>query len=286
MSRILVAGASSGIGRALARALVEEGHDVFTCSRFMPPPEWLHDDPRATAFSWLPCDIRDEQAVQHLFAMIKDSGPLDALVVTAGTFGAIGRVPFTDAAAWEDAYRTNVLGLYHLAKHGIPLLERGDRPRILTFAGGGAFGAFPRYSAYACSKAAVVRLTECLAAELAPKGIAVNAIAPGMVDTPIHEQTLKAGGWRAGAYQFHRTINVKTEGVPMAVPVACVRWLLSKDADGITGRTIAANFDPWASPEFAAQLLADPDLCTLRRQGPSAGVGMTLDMAPDDESYS
>jgi 3-oxoacyl-[acyl-carrier protein] reductase len=260
----------------LVTALIEDGHDMLPTSRRADVP--------GSSGHYTQCDVRDEDQVQRLYARMRNSrGALDALIVTAGTFGAIGRVPFTDTAAWEDAYRTNVLGLYHLAKHGIPLLEQGDRPRIITFAGGGAFGPFPRYSAYACSKAAVVRLTECLAAELQPKGIAVNAIAPGMVETPIHAQTLQAGAYRAGAAQFAKTLEVAERGVPMAVPVDCVRWLLSKDADGITGRTIAANFDPWRAPEFAAQLLADPDYCTLRRQGPRVDP---LDMAPDDEAYS
>ena len=258
-----MAGASTGIGAALVAALTEDGHD-------------------ARGFGRIVCDVRREDDVQFLCARLRDESPgLDALIVTAGTFGAIGRLPFTDSAAWEDAILTNVLGLYYLAKHGLPLLEQGTRPRLITFAGGGAFGAFPRYSAYATSKAAVVRLTECLAAECRPKGIAVNAIAPGMVDTPIHQQTMAAGAWRAGTLQFQKTLECQDgAGVPMAVPVDCVRWLLSPEADGITGRTIAAAFDPWRDPEFAKQLIADPALCTLRRhQLPDR----PLDMRPGDE---
>lgn len=262
MSRILVAGASSGIGAALVTALTQDGHDV-------------------SGFGRKTCDVRHEPEVQQLFARMQDEEQgLDALIVTVGTFGAIGRVPFTDTYEWDDAFRTNVRGPYLLVKYGLPVLEKGARPRIITFAGGGAFGPFPRFSAYACSKAAVVRLTECLAAELKGRGIAVNAVAPGMVDTPIHQQTIKAGQSRAGTVQFQKTLEVQASGVPMTVPVGCVRWLLSKAADGITGRTIAANFDPWASPEFAERLLADPDLCTLRRQG------ARLDMLPGDEAYA
>src|SRR3970040_1778389 len=134
----------------------------------------------------------------------------------------------------------------------------------------GLGGPAPRYSAYATSKAAVVRLTECLADELNGRGIAVNAIAPGMVATEIHEATLKAGPDKAGQEHFERTQAVAERGVSMEVPVACVEFLLSPEADGLTGKTIAANFDPWRSEGFRAHLdaIVRSDVYTMRRINP------------------
>src|SRR5207244_1954627 len=116
--------------------------------------------------------------------------------------------------------------------------------------------------AYATSKAALVRLTECLADELKSRGIAVNAVAPGMVATEIHEATLSAGPDQAGREHFERTqATVAQGGVSMEVPVACVEFLLSPEADGLTGKTIAAGFDPWRSERLRARrdAIAGPD---------------------------
>lgn len=268
--RILVAGASAGIGAALVRALAADGHQVFACARRADALGVVtqHD---AIARSRV-CDIGDEKQVKALYTWLSEVAPaLDGLIVAAGAFGAIGPFEQTESGAWWNTLRANVFGLYALAKHGLSLLERGHRPRIVTFSGGGAFGTFPRYSAYATSKAAVVRLTECLADELRPRGIAVNAVAPGMVATEIHEATLHAGPGRAGAEHFERTRAALAEGsVPMEVPVDCVRFLLSREADGLTGKTIAANFDPWRRPAFGAHLeeIAASDVYTLRRINP------------------
>lgn len=269
--RILVAGASAGIGAALVQALAGDGHRVAACARRLDALRRVtRDDTIARSRR---CDIGEEREVQALFEWLAaDGASLDALIVCAGAFGPIGPFEATDSAAWLGTLRANVFGAYLLAKHGLPLLERGRRRRIITFSGGGAFGTFPRYSAYATSKAAVVRLTECLADELRPRGIAVNAVAPGMVATEIHEATLAAGPERAGADHFDRTRAALqgSKAVPMSVPVECVRFLLSKDADGLTGKTIAANFDPWRDQRFRGHLaeIMESDVYTLRRINP------------------
>lgn len=265
--RILVAGASSGIGAALVQALAADGHRVFACARRLDAlREITHDDTLALSHR---CDVGDEAQVLELFRWIGDqTDALDALVVSAGGFGAIGPLEETPSEVWWSTIRDNLFGVYLLAKHGLPLLRRGAHPRILTFAGGGAFGKFARYSAYATAKASVVRLTECLADELSPEGIAVNAVAPGAVATEIHRATLAAGPWRAGAEHYEWTRQMLDKGGrPMSTAVDCVRFLLSEDADGLTGKTISANHDPWWTPLFQRRLgeITDSDLYTMRR---------------------
>ena len=261
--RILIAGATSGIGLAAAEALAADGHEVWGCGR-RPMERPLS---AAGLLHFRQCDVADEDQVQDLYGEIRGRAVhLDAVVVAAGIFGAIGRVAFSRSLDFRAALETNVLGCYYLAKHGYRLLTAAEGPaRLIAFAGGGAFNPFPHYAAYAASKAAVVRLVECLAVEWAPK-ITVNAIAPGMVNTAIHAQTIAAGPYRAGKVQFARTLELQEAGgVPMDVPVACLRWLLSKDTAELTGRTIAANFDPWHRPDFLERLSLDPELCTTQR---------------------
>lgn len=268
--RILVTGASAGIGAALVQALAADGHTVFACARRADALRAVTAD--ETLARSRACDVGDEAQVRELVRWVSGHvAGLEALVLCAGSFGAIGLVDQTDSDAWWDTLRVNVFGTYLVVKHALPLLARGVRPRVLTFAGGGAFGTFPRYSAYAASKAAVVRLTECLADELRERGVAVNAVAPGMVATEIHRRTLTAGPAAAGAEHYERTRRVLAEGgMPMAVPVECVRFLLSAEADGLTGKTIAASFDPWRRDDFRAHLgdIARSDLYTMRRINP------------------
>jgi 3-oxoacyl-[acyl-carrier protein] reductase len=193
---------------------------------------------------------------------------VDVLINCAGAFGAIGPLETTDTDEWFGTFRVNVLGAYLMIKRSLPLLAASTDARILNVSGGGAFAPFPNYSAYACSKSAIVRLTECLAAELAPRGIAVNAVAPGFVATDAHLATLAAGPERAGSLHFRRTQSILQEGgADMALMVDCVRTLLSPCTAGLTGKTISANFDPWQTSAFSSRIadIARSDLWTMRR---------------------
>jgi len=265
--RILVAGASSGIGAALVQALAADGHAVFACARRLDTLRAVtRDDTLARSH---PCDVTDEAQVVDLIRWLREhTDRLEGLVVCAGAQGAIGPFAETNTEAWWGTLRTNLLSVYLLAKHALPLLQRGREPRIVTFSGGGSFGTFPRYSAYATAKAGVVRFTECLADELRESGIAVNAVAPGAVATEIHRATLAAGPWRAGAEHYEWTRQMLDKGGrPMSTAVDCVRFLLSEEAVGLTGKTISANHDPWWTPMFQRRLaeITDSDLYTMRR---------------------
>jgi NAD(P)-dependent dehydrogenase (short-subunit alcohol dehydrogenase family) len=214
------------------------------------------------------CDVTDEAQVEQFVAWMKGhAGYLDALINCAGILSAIGPVETTRSKDWFEVIRVNLFGTYLMIKHALPLLEGSAAPRIVNFSGGGAFNPFPNYTAYACAKAGVVRLTESLAVELAARGIRVNAIAPGFVPTPIHEATLDAGPDRAGQEQFAITLQgMQSPRAPGAV-IDCVRFLLSNASDALTGKTISANFDPWNEPEFLMNIdrVVDSDLFSLRR---------------------
>lgn len=264
---VIITGASSGIGAALVEVLAEEGHRLFICARRMERLLDLaltHD--RVEAFE---CDVADEEQVGEFIGRITEqTDSVLGLITAAGWFGAIGPMVETDSAEWKAAIETNLFGVYHLVKHAHPLLKADGHGRIVNFAGGGAFGVFENYSAYAVSKSAVVRLTENLAVELAEDGIAVNAVAPGFVATEIHDRTIELGPELAGAEHYEMTLEkMKAGAVPMELPVELVRFLLSDRAEGLTGKTISASFDPWRSDEFAANIMAlnESELYTLGR---------------------
>lgn len=265
--QIVVTGASSGIGAALAKQLATDGHRVYACAR---RTERLHaltrQHPNILSH---PCDVSEEAQVQAFVQWIRTrTASIDALVNGASGFGEIGPAIQTDSRAWLKTLEVNLFGTYLMIKHVTPLMVRECGPRIVNFSGGGAFAPFPNYSAYGVSKAAVVRLTETLAVELAPRGIAVNAVAPGFVATEIHEETLRQGPERAGREHFERTQRLLQEGAaPIERALACIQFLLSDQAAGLTGKTISASFDPWGTPTFAEWIpqINQSDLYTMRR---------------------
>lgn len=263
----LVTGASSGIGAAITRALARDGWTLYVCARRADRLREVTAG-NARAFSYV-CDVSEEDSVAAFVDAVRGSVPhVDALVNCAAVIGPIGPTSETDSQEWHHTLQVNLGGTYLMIKHVLPLMGGSSKPRIINFAGGGAFSPFPNYSAYAASKAAVVGLTENLALELAPRGITVNAVAPGFVATGIHTATLHAGPALAGEEYARNTAQLLKEGsVPVEVPVACVRFLLSTAADGLTGKTISAAFDPWDTPEFAelSNEINGSDLYTQRR---------------------
>ena len=264
---IVITGASSGMGAALARALAADGHAVYACARRMDKlRELAAQQPGIVAQR---CDVSREEDVRAFVAWVRTrTARVDALVQCAGSFGAIGPAVETDSRQWLDTLHANLFGAYLMAKHVVPRMAGESRPCIVNFSGGGAFSPFPRYSAYAVSKTALVRLTEILAVELAQRGIAVNAVAPGFVATEIHEATLRSGRALAGEEFFAETQRLLEQGaVPIETPISCVKFLLSDQAAGLTGKTISASFDPWGTPEFVELIpqINASDLYTLRR---------------------
>lgn len=264
---IVVAGASSGIGAAITRELSGAGTALYVCARRTDRLTEVTQN-NTIAFGYH-CDVSKEDQVKDFVGEVRKQAPqIDALINCAGGFGSIGPTIHTNSDEWFKTVKTVLFGTYLMIKHVAPLMIGERHPRIINFSGGGAFSPFPNYSAYAVSKAAVVRLTENLAVELAPSGIAVNAVAPGFVVTEIHDATLQAGPEAAGAEHFERTqILVEGGQTPIAVPVACVKFLLSDAAKNLTGKTISANFDPWDQPEFVQSIdqINSSDLYTQRR---------------------
>lgn len=269
---IVIAGASAGIGHALACALAGAGHRVIGCSRDLEALRAaLQDVPGATSFA---CDVTSESAVTQF---VRDVAAMhthvDVLINCAGGFGAIGPIDQTDSTEWFDTIRANLFGPFLTVKQFLPLLERSRVPHVINFSGGGAFSPFANYSAYAASKTALVRLTETLAVELAGRGIAVNAVAPGFVPTRTHQATIHAGAEKAGLLQYRRAqalYNNRSTALTrdrLDTVVRCVEALISPDYRGLTGKTISANFDPWSSVKFREHIqhINKSELYTMRR---------------------
>ena len=263
---IVITGASSGFGAAFTRALAKDGHGLFICAR--------RADRLAAVAAGHPnvfharCDVSSEADVDDFFRRVAErTRSLDAVIHCAAVLGPLGTFDAVDTAEWLATISTNVLGTFLVAKYAVPLLHSAKHPHLLVLSGGGAFDPMPNVSAYGVSKAATVRLVETLAAELKPRNIAVNAVAPGFAATEIHDQTLAAGRERGGEH-FEKTINLLSKwDESMQVPIDCIRYMISDRAAVLTGKTISARFDPWGEPEFDEhidQIAASPLYTTQR----------------------
>lgn len=266
---IFITGGSSGIGKSITERLCKR-HGVIICGRNI---DNLIDVAKNTYVLYDRCDVSDEEDIINSFNRIRNVvESLDVIINCAGSFGEIGRIDKTDSKKWIHTIETNLFGTYFVTKHFLPLLLRSKTRKIINFAGGGAFGTFPNFSAYAVSKSGVVRLTENIADELEHLGITANCVAPGFIATPIHNETLKAGRDKAGD-QYDKVIENMSEvdvDVALRRVVDCVEFLISSESNGLTGKTISVGFDKWDTEEFKNRIpdINKSDLYTMRRINP------------------
>lgn len=266
---VLVTGGSRGIGRAVAQACLDAGARVLICAR---DEAEVDAAVRALARDAGPrvdgvaCDVTRQSDLERALDRLESRfGVLTSVVHAAGVLGPIGPLTHLDPEGWWEAVRVNLFGAFLTARQACARLVRNGGGRVVLLSGGGAATPFPFYSAYASAKAGVVRLAENLALELADAGVEVNALAPGMVATRMHEGTLAAGAAAGEAY-LEKTRRVLAEGgYPAEKAAAAAVFLLSEAARGITGRLLAAPWDDWPRWPEHADDLADGDLFTLRR---------------------
>ncbi len=267
---VLVTGASQGIGLAIAGAFAAAGENVAICARDARALEAAasglrlrYPQVRVIASA---ADVGSEPSVDKLFDGVRSEfGGLDVLVANAGMYGPKGGIEDVDWDAWVNAIRVNLLGVVYCARRALPLLRASARGKIVIMSGGGATKPFPFASAYAASKAGVVRFGETLAEELREVKIDVNMVAPGAVNTRMLDEVLAAGPEIFGEAFYAQMIKQRDSGgtPPEAGAQLCV-FLASREADGITGKLISAVWDPWQLMSGAKERL-DGDMYTLRR---------------------
>ena len=191
----IVTGAGRGIGRAIAQRLASEGAKVGLISRTAAQLDETLAAIRAsggTALT-LPTDVTDAAAVQRTVAAVQDAyGPIDLMVNNAGSFFAVGPVWEVDPAAWWNDVTINVLGVFHGCRAVAGAMVQRRQGRIINLIGGGTDRPMPYGSGYGTSKAAVMRFTESLAAEVQEHGVKVFAMGPGLVRTAMTEHQLSS----------------------------------------------------------------------------------------------
>jgi 3-oxoacyl-[acyl-carrier protein] reductase len=183
----LVTGASRGIGAAIAEALAEQGYDlIITCDGSMPDLMALGmrlENKYKILCRAVRCDVSSWEEAQTLFEEI---GRLDVLVNNAG-ISHVGLLSDMSPEDWARIIGVNLTGPYYMSKLAIPLMLQNHRGRILNISSvWGNVGASMEV-AYSASKGGLNGFTRALAKELAPSGIAVNAVACGVIDTRMNQ---------------------------------------------------------------------------------------------------
>ncbi len=242
MLTILVTGGGRGIGRAIALAFAEPGSTVAVASRTRTELEETARNIRGRGAEALvlPMDVTDETSVSDGFAELRKTGThLDVLVNNAGLGGGLP-IHKTDTASWRRILDTNVWGSFLVTRQAVALLREGGRVINMTSVLG-RFGV-PGYTAYCASKHAVIGFTRALALELVDRGITVNAICPGWVDTKMAEEGMQTGAIARGVsfeeFRAQALADVPIKRIIQPEEVAVlVKFLASAQASAITGQT-------------------------------------------------
>jgi NAD(P)-dependent dehydrogenase (short-subunit alcohol dehydrogenase family) len=239
---VIVTGASSGIGRATALLFAKNGSNVVAVGRNEKELGVLRDQAqgkKGTLKVHL-ADIRETSQVERL---VNDTcgqfGRLDVLVNAAGII-ANGNIENTTLDDWDKMMNINLRSLFYLVQRCVPHLEetKGNIVNVSSVAG---TRAFPNVLAYCVSKAAVDQLTRCTALELAPKGVRVNAVNPGVVVTNLHKRGGMAEADYANFLKHSKTTHpLGRVGDPKEV-AELIYFLASEKAGWITGVTYAID---------------------------------------------
>jgi len=267
----IITGANQGLGEAIARAYVAAGANVYLCARndeLLQKVKTELASQAATGQEVLAetCDVSKPSSVENLVAhAVTAFGKIDILVNNAGIYGPKGESESVDWDEWQQAIEINLYGTVLPTRAVLPHFKAASYGKIINISGGGATNPLPRFSAYAASKAAVVRFSETIAEEVRPFHIDVNAVAPGALNTRLLDEVLEAGPAVVGENFYKRAIEQKERGgAPLNRGADLCVFLASAASDGITGKLISAVWDPWEKlPDYQQQL--ESDIYTLRR---------------------
>ena len=263
----LVTGGSRGLGREFAMALGKAGASVAVAARSPVPL----DDARSALELWgsramaLPLDVTDHAAVTAGVAAVEETlGPIDIVVNAAGVMAPLGRDWELEPRQWWRTMEVNVYGSFLCWHAVVPRMIERRRGRIINISSAAAHKAYPYYSAYGASKAALSHATASLAEATREHGISVFAYAPGFVRTDMTEALADSAiVRRALGAGFRRALD-EGRTTPVEASVRVLLQLASGAADALSGRHIDVNDD-------VAALLSPAEPIDLM---PAAAVGV------------
>src|SRR5580698_4048643 len=241
---VVVTGAASGIGRATAARLLSEGARVLGAD-ITPTADRPASDGEEDAYAFTVVDVSDETSVAAMVAEgVRLFGRIDGVVNAAGVAGG-GAVHMVDVAEWHRVVDVNLFGTYLVAKHTLTQMLDQDlvddtRGAVVTIASIEGIEGTAGGSAYSASKGGVVILTKNMAIDYAGRGIRVNAICPGFIETPMTE-SIFGPGMEAARDDILREHKLgRRMGLPEEIAAAAA-YLLSDDSSFVTGHALPVD---------------------------------------------
>ncbi|MBK1820840.1 SDR family NAD(P)-dependent oxidoreductase [Burkholderia orbicola] len=237
----LVTGASSGIGRASAIELARRGAKVVVSARRKAELDRLVDEiatagGNATAFA---ADVANEGELRKLFDFtVSTHGRLDIAFNNAGTEGVFAPMLEQDAQSYDRVFEPNVRGVFNSMKFAAEIMLRQGKGSIINNASMGGVIGFENASVYIASKHAVIGMTKTASIEWFKRGVRVNALCPGLIDTPFHHRGIWASEEARLAFAESTPAGRWASADEMATVVA---FLASDDASYVSGHALVAD---------------------------------------------
>jgi 3-hydroxybutyrate dehydrogenase len=236
--RVLVTGGGSGVGADLARAFAGTGAEVVITGRRAAALQALaQGNPAIRA---VVADVTEEASVQAMFA---EAGICDIVIANAGAADS-GLLAKTSLAQWNAMIAVNLTGVFLTLREGVRQVPSWGR--MISIASTAGLKGFAYAAPYAAAKHGVVGLTRSLALEVAKKGVTVNALCPGYLQTEMTERSLatimaKTGKDRAAALAVLTASNPQGRLIQPSEVTAAALWLCGPGSDAINGQAIAIS---------------------------------------------
>jgi NAD(P)-dependent dehydrogenase (short-subunit alcohol dehydrogenase family) len=235
----VVTGGASGIGRAIALRLARDGADVAILDVNHAGAEEVAREVRAAGrrAAAFDTDVSSATRVEAALAGVRrDLGPVHILVNDAGIAEFVPVVQMTEAQ-WDRMLAVHLKGTFLCTRGALPDMITAGWGRIVNVSSVGGLRGGPALAHYAAAKAGMIGFTKAVAIEVGPQGITVNALAPGLVDTPL----LRGSRVPEGIYEHaRRETPMRRIGTPDDIAAACA-YLVSEEASFFTGQVVSPN---------------------------------------------
>lgn len=242
LTNVTIVGINSDIGFEMAYRFISRDCRVQGTYRNHKPDSFLISEgspfPNSASPHFVEVDLTNQN---HMYDAPKKMEGWDLLLCCAGTMEPIGKFMDCDPFLWDYAVRVNALGPLRLLRYLWPL--RRPEASVCFLAGPNLSKRTPTYSAYKAGKSMLTEMVRELAHEEPDHRIFL--LAPGVVQTKIHQQTIRAGEKAANLERVKGIIEGNEKTTPFDAIFECLNWCISEPMDQITGRTVHVDHDPW-----------------------------------------